>query len=361
MKKNTKVTSKVQDIIAIHTSKLEEFSEHSVNKKIKTLKKLLKEESDNDSIIEKKHKQNYNSKIFEKIERLKSSIDETEYIYSTYDIINKYIHLENDIQDALNNNLTDKVYNLNKDKANVIDSYMKIIDPDYVSKDIRNSNFCSLCNSDMESSDGHSVCVNCGMCSKQLHLSEEPGFKELQEREYKTQFTYQKETHLEDWLRRFQAKENKHIPQEIIDKVILEAHKQRITDLSLLTEIQVKKYLKKLKLNEYYDNVISIINRINKRPQFLLTQEIETKIKEMFKQIQEPFAKFKDPSRKNMLSYSYLLHHFFLILGLPEFSKYFSLLKSPDKLRQQDQTFKKIIDELSKTDKNTPWKFYPSI
>ena len=146
-----------------------------------------------------------------------------------------------------------------------------------------------------------------------------------------------------------------------VDKVVLEAHKQRVKDLSTLTELQVKKYLKKLELNDYYDNVISIINRINKRPPFILTQEIESKIKEMFQQIQAPFEKYKDPSRKNMLSYSYLLHHFFLILGLPQFSKYFFLLKSPEKLRQQDQTFKKIVEELAKTDPKTPWKFYPSI
>jgi hypothetical protein len=168
-------------------------------------------------------------------------------------------------------------------------------------------------------------------------------------------------THLDEWLRRFQAKEHKAVPQEILDIVLMEAKKERITNLNNLTEEKVKKYLKKRDLNAYYDNVIAIINRINKRPPFVLTPEIEQKIKEMFQQIQGPFEKYKAAGRKNMLSYSYLLHQFFLILGLPEFSKYFFLLKSPDKLRQQDETFKKIVDEMAKKDKSINWKFYPSI
>ena len=89
--------------------------------------------------------------------------------------------------------------------------------------------------------------------------------------------------------------------------------------------------------------------------------EVETKIKTMFQQIQDPFEKHKTSTRKNMLSYSYLLNKFFLILGLPEFSKYFFLLKSPEKLRVQDDIFKKIVDELVVTDTETKWEFFASV
>jgi hypothetical protein len=88
---------------------------------------------------------------------------------------------------------------------------------------------------------------------------------------------------------------------------------------------------------------------------------MEKKIEEMFQKIQEPFNIYKGSNRRNMLSYSYLLHKFFLILGLPEFAKYFTLLKSADKLRQQDEIFKKIINDMKIKDPLTPWKFFPSI
>ena len=149
--------------------------------------------------------------------------------------------------------------------------------------------------------------------------------------------------------------------QQVLDKVILEAKKQRITDLNLLTEEKVKTFLKKLNLNDYYDNVIAIINRINGRPPFQLTVEIENKIKTMFRQIQEPFIKHKPPSRKNFLSYAYILYQFFKILGLNEFAKYFPLLKSADKLRQQDEIFKKIVADMAEVDKSINWVFYPTI
>ena len=157
------------------------------------------------------------------------------------------------------------------------------------------------------------------------------------------------------------ARENKVIEQSVLDLIIIEAKKHRISNLNVLTEDLVKKFLKKLNLHDYYDNVINIINRLNGRPPFKLTNEIETKIKKMFRQIQEPFNKYKPPTRKNFLSYSYILHQFFTILELPEFKKYFPLLKSDDKLRQQDDIFKKIVNEMAQTDNSVKWIFYPTI
>lgn len=378
-------------ILKIHDEKMSELTKNSKEKRIKELTASINKNNEEMDVLKKEmalkrvNKRGIcelDSSYLCKISRLEESIKEmnkemnyiksgqkeTDYILRTCNLINNYIILEERERELMmreDDNVEQELYELNRQKKDIIDDYMKIVDPNYTSfrKIICNNSdiVCDNCDSRLIPSDGFAVCYDCGLSKPTVHQSDELGYKELQELDYRPQFTYQKETHLEDWLRRFQAKENKEIPQDILDKVVLEAHKQRVKDLSTLTELQVKKYLKKLELNDYYDNVISIINRINKRPPFILTQEVEYKIKEMFQQIQAPFEKYKDPSRKNMLSYSYLLHHFFLILGLPQFSKYFFLLKSPEKLRQQDQTFKKIVEELAKTDPKTPWKFYPSI
>ena len=273
---------------------------------------------------------------------------------------------EKDIQLEDEEDIEELLYKLNINKRELSNKYMKYIDPTFIEQVDYSKYYntlqsiCETCNIPLLVEEGHATCYECGLCIPTLHQSAELSYKELQEVDFKPAFSYQKLTHLEDWLRRFQAKEHKDIPQEILDKVILEAHKARITDLNNLTEEKVKKYLKKLELNDYYDNIINIINRINKRPCFTLTPDIEDKIKKMFNQIQEPFEKYKGTGRKNMLSYSYILHKFFLILELPEFAKYFFLLKSTDKLRQQDETFKKIVDEMVKIDPTTNWKFYPS-
>lgn len=304
------------------------------------------------------------------IEYITSNNKLTDYLLNTCNLIQKYIELEEVEKNMVKMSeiskdecLEQDLYDINNKKKDIVDEYMIIYDPEYRSSryNMNNEDLCHKCNGFIEFNEGSSVCINCGTIKDNLHFSQNYSYKELQEIDYKPQFSYKKASHLEDWLRRFQAKENKVIPQEVLDKVILEAHKSHITDLNKLTEDKVKYYLKKLNLNEYYDNVISIINIINKRPAFVLTPEVETKIKIMFDQIQIPFEKYKDVKRKNMLSYSYVLFHFMNILGLPQFAQYFTLLKSPEKLRIQDEIFKKIVEELAITDPNTGWKFTPSI
>lgn len=375
-------------IMKIHDEKMDEFSKENQNKIIKGYEDEIKKNIESIEIINKEIaiKKINNTRYYDgesgiKIRKLLdrntflqkqmkyilSGDMMTDYILQTCYLINKYIELEEEEKDIINkndiDNIDEKLHEINYLKNNITDDYMKIIDPNYTSLRNLNNNsesLCDECKIVLDISEGFASCSNCGLSKQVLQQATELSYKEQQEMDYRPQFTYQKETHLDDWLRRFQAKEHKEIPKEVLDKVILEADKERIKNLKNLTEEKVKKYLKKLELNDYYDNVIAIINRINNRPPFILTQEIETKIKVMFQQIQTPFEKYKTNKRKNMLSYSYILHKFFQILDLPEFSKYFFLLKSPDKLRQQDEIFKKIVDEMAKTDPKTNWRFYPS-
>lgn len=292
---------------------------------------------------------------------------ETDYLLDVFSILNNYLMLEireDELLRIQGDNTEQEIFEINKNKHILSEEYMLIIDPTYLANCklfTSYSTICTRCKSNLTLEDGFAVCYQCGTCYNTVHEATTLSYKEMQEMDHSPQFTYDKRSHLQDWLRRFQAKDSKEIPQDILDKVVLEAHKERISDLGNLTEDKVKKYLKNLNLNDYYDNVISIINRINKRQPFNLTTEIEDKIMSMFQQIQIPFEKYKDPKRKNMLSYSFILNKFFLILGLPEFSKYFVLLKSPEKLRQQDETFKKIVDHMAKIDKSTSWRFYPSL
>jgi hypothetical protein len=377
-------------IMKIHDDKMDELSKENLNKIIKGHEDEIKKnleliETINREVAIKKinntryHDTDSNIKIRKLLDRnifLEKEIKYngsgdimTDYILQTCNLINEYINLEEAEKDLINKNEIEqiddievKLNEINYLKNNITDDYMKIVDPTYVQR--RNLNtkdsLCDNCNIVLDISGGFASCSNCGATKQCLQHATELSYKEQQEMDYRPQFTYQKETHLDEWLRRFTAKEHKNIPQEVLDKVIMEAHKERIQDLKNLTEDKVKKYLKKLNLNDYYDNVISIINRINNRPPFILTQEIETKIKTMFQQIQVPFEKYKTSKRKNMISYSYILHQFFQILDLPEFSKYFSLLKSADKLRQNDEVFKKIVEEMARTDYKTNWKFYPT-
>jgi len=70
--------------------------------------------------------------------------------------------------------------------------------------------------------------------------------------------------------------------------------------------------------------------------------------------IQVPFVKHCPEKRKNFLSYSYVLHKFVQLLGMHELTACFPLLKSRQKLYQQDTIWKKICKELE-------WPFIKSV
>lgn len=373
-------------ILQMHEEKITSFKKKdirlkNIDIKIKNLSKDLESLNKEMSIKTLNNEHTFDTNI--KIDRIESEIkelkesfnyiksgeDELKYTLDSCNLIMQFYQLLDREQELLNKqNLSfeesNELNNIVCNKNSIADEYFKKFNPNYnfqYKHNNLNFSLCLFCNINMEYSNGFLVCNECGICRNTLETNGELSYKEMQDYDYRPQFTYDKMTHLEDWLRRFQSKENRIIPQEVLDKVIVEAKKERINDLSLLSEDKVKKYLKKLNLNEYYDNIIGIINRINGRPPFTLTTEIEEKIKTMFQQIQEPFEKYKPNNRKNFLSYSYTLHKFFQILGLDEFSKYFPLLKSPDKLRQQDEIFKKVVAEMALKDKTINWKFYPSI
>ena len=121
-----------------------------------------------------------------------------------------------------------------------------------------------------------------------------------------------------------------------------------------LTSSKVREILKKLKKNKYYEHVPHIINKLNGLPPPIMNRTTEEELRRMFKEIQIPFTKFCPKERKNFLSYSYVLHKFVELLELDQFIDCFILLKSREKLHQQDLIWRQICEYLK-------WEFIPSV
>lgn len=64
-----------------------------------------------------------------------------------------------------------------------------------------------------------------------------------------------------------------------------------------------------------YEHTHAICNALNGVPAPKLPQYLEDKLKHMFGEIQEPFEKHCPPTRKNFLSYSFVLYKFCELLG----------------------------------------------
>ena len=124
--------------------------------------------------------------------------------------------------------------------------------------------------------------------------------------------------------------------------------------MALIDNKKMREFLKKLRLNKFYEHIPHIINRLNGRPPMIMSRELEENLRIMFKEIQAPFLKHCPKGRKNFLSYSYVLHKFVQLLGLDEYIPSFPLLKSREKLHNQDLIWQKICSDLN-------WEFIKSI
>jgi len=198
------------------------------------------------------------------------------------------------------------------------------------------------------------VCDNCGAILATL-ISEELTYREEQETSEKiVNYSYKRENHFNEWLSQFQAQETTTIPPEVIEQLRNELKKIKVKVLDEITHARVRTLLKKLKLNKYYEHVPYITNIISGVKPPSMPQELEERLRIMFKDIQKPFDDNCPPERKNFLSYSYVLYKFCELLSEDKYLKYFPLLKSKEKLYQQDVIWKKICEVLH-------WEYIPTI
>ena len=215
-------------------------------------------------------------------------------------------------------------------------------------------NKCLNCNIEktLIHSEGIYVCKKCFEVESIIIDSEKPNYKDPTPE--KSGYPYKRINHFNEWLSQFQAKESTSIPESVYNSILYELKKIRFNDLSKLNIKRVKVILKKLRLQQYYEHIPHIISKITGDNPPEISRETEEVLRHMFKDIQLPFEKHCPKTRTNFLSYSYVLHKFCQLLELDDLIKCFPLLKSREKLRQQEKIWKNICMELK-------WQYYPSI
>ena len=217
--------------------------------------------------------------------------------------------------------------------------------------------YCKECKSEertIDSKEATIVCSNCGICEKYTDSSNQVDWSRIDSTEFIQVFTYKRKNHFKEWLTQLQAKESTIIPENILELIYVELKKERITDATEITHKKIREYLKKLRLNKYYEHIPNIINRITNRKGLTITLELENKLMHMFDMIQAPFEKHCPSNRKNFLSYSFTLHKFCQLLNRNDLLSYFPLLKSREKLFEQEKIWKNICKELD-------WKYISTI
>lgn len=143
-------------------------------------------------------------------------------------------------------------------------------------------------------------------------------------------------------------------PQDVLDAIMQELYKQRVTDLNEITTKRVRTILAGMKLRKCYDHVAKITSLLTGRPPPRLPPDAAELCKLMFTAVQGPFTKYCPPTRKNFLSYSYIMDKLLRILGYDELCETLTLLKGVEKLRRMDETWKLICQDLD-------WEFHPTM
>jgi len=250
----------------------------------------------------------------------------------------------------------------NFDRASSLDSYLSRIDKSYglKSKVLKKIDFCKKCkdkyNKDYEMiinhNEGFMSCTKCGNMEYVIIESDKPNYKDPPPEA--TYFAYKRTNHLNEILNQIQAKESTDIPDDVLELIKEEIRKERIKDLTKLTNSKVRHFLRKLNLNKYYEHIAHIINKLNGLPPPIITKPVEDKLRYCFREIQGPWMEIAKKPKKNFLNYHYVLHKCVELLGHDEYKALFPLLKSREKLQAHDNVWRIICDRLN-------WEFIRTI
>jgi len=378
-KKKRTASDKKRTLVAEHKSKLDEFD--NLEKKLPKLKKQLIsiekkiekiKSSDNGFGFIDAEKGNQVYFLTKKKEELEKTIKDVETNKNREQYFSKTAHILSEYFDDVKNvskrdlNKNKQVYKINKvgkktvidylnpnnerkknNRANMLDEYYKIIKPkNYNIKFERKKtdfDICKKCNNVemiLNQYEGFIVCPRCGQQEDILIDSDKPSYKDPPPEA--GEFTYKRINRFDEWLSQYQAKESTEIPQEVLDSILCEMKKEGIKNMCSLTIEKVRGYLKKLRLNKYYEHIPHIIYSLNGMGTPRLSNETEEKLRYMFKQIQDIFDQVCPNDRTNFLSYSYLLYKLLELLGEDEHKKYFRLHKNREKIYNHDCIWKKI-------------------
>ena len=300
---------------------------------------------------------NKKDSLKDQLNNIKNNNDELSYYDTAGDIIMEYYNLinnkEKDIKESKSileylNNKNKKPDDKKDNRATLFDKFCKRIDGIRINKHdgtdrIKYCNDCAI-EKVLDIGESSYTCPECG--DMEIVIIDE-------DRQIKEYSPYKRLNHFREWLNQFQAKESTEIPDEVYKNICIEINRNRITDISQLNRDKMQLILKKLGYNNLYEHIPYIINKLSNLPPPKINREIETRFLKMFMMIQEPWELYKPKGRKNFLSYSYILYKFCELLELDELLEFFPLLKSPQKLMEQDYVWKKFCTHLK-------WEFYPT-
>lgn len=293
--------------------------------------------------------------IFKSIEDLHEEYMEKIKIDKKNELSNFYfLQVSNILQEYYSN-----LHDIEKVKE-LTEKYYKALNLDYL-YDRKNTsiNFCEYCLTEkLETAERFLTCTTCGKVDNEkildgLNYNDECRINQV------FVFDYKRINYFTEWLTQIQANETTIIPNELLEDIKVELYKKNILDTAKLTAPRLKKILKEIDKTKYYEHIPLLITKLSGSKPLSIPEEVCNELKSMFLLVQQPFEKLKG-SRRSFLSYPYILYKFCEILGLHDYLKHFTLLKSREKLMKTDTLWKSIVEDISRTTGDSKWVYIPS-
>lgn len=349
-----------RQITELDTGNIENIQEY-FNKKNNYEAELAKLEEKLDNIINKRHQLNYFSNTNDLLYQYYKKPSPDTVVVKKPKMIDFFSSKtpETTVSPAAPRNWMENHGN----KRTILKKYYIALDKQIENKDAQGSTkklMCEDCDAEvMKNEDGYIICPLCGVVLNMIYSYDKHVYNDPPpDNSY---FAYKKISHLNELLAQIQGIETTEIDNSVYEALMKEIKKDRRTDLKKITADTIKKYLKKLGLNNYYEHIPHILYKLTGIAPIKISPKIIEKIKYMFNEIQEPFERIIQENRNNgkktrsnIISYKYILYKFMEILGLDSFKHKFTLLKNRDNIIQHDIIWKKIMKSLG-------WKYIPTV
>ena len=175
---------------------------------------------------------------------------------------------------------------------------------------------------------GSRICVECGA------VADEPIF-------WETRFgrsvplkgsNYKRIHHWHERISQFMLQETSIPPDRMLEigrRLLDGSH-------SSINKDSIRAVLRSLNYQTYIEKWMQIAFAVLGLPPPYFSQQLIWRMDEVFQSLQEPFTAAKPDGRTNFLNYNYTFCRIFQLLGTPQYSMFFPLIKSPSKLRELD-------------------------
>lgn len=281
------------------------------------------------------------------IELIESGFREAKYIHKTEALLKEYNEiLEEPVKvDFMGNRIFDK-----EDRKQTILMEFLNVAKDYISvKPLEGqvrSMKCDDCRVDLQKvEDFLYVCPVCGYAIK--HFASIASYGENNRINISQRYVYDKRSHFGDSIKKFQAKQNTTISEEVYRDLW---NKLRSHDIPIerFTKDHLYEFLKLTKHTDHYEDITLIYYEMTGKPAPDISH-LEQQLFALFDEIDPIYERVKPPKRVNFLNGQFVLFKLLQKLRYPCKEDDFYILKTRDKMLEHDQIWKKICAELSWT------------